>query len=170
MRRFFTSCNTFRGSCSFADIRSPRVLTPYPIKAFDPMDLAEFLLASWEGAILRMTVDRSPAALDRFKNTVFQTEFIFQTVFKGAEMTILTEVALPKVNILGTGKMDYPPAAMGHFGLTTDRTGQTGMYGPPLCRKRKMRVTGFWSAQMYSALLEHKAHGHDGMRCAPRPI
>jgi hypothetical protein len=24
--------------------------------------------------------------------------------------------------------------------------GQTGMYGPPLCRKRKMRVTG-WSAQ-----------------------
>jgi TetR/AcrR family transcriptional regulator, transcriptional repressor for nem operon len=42
---------------------------------FDPMDLAEFLLASWEGAILRMRVERSPAALDRFKNIVFQTVF-----------------------------------------------------------------------------------------------
>src|SRR5437870_10587070 len=27
---------------------------------------------------------------------------------------------------------------------TTTTHGQTGMYGPPLCRKRKMRVTG-WS-------------------------
>jgi TetR/AcrR family transcriptional regulator, transcriptional repressor for nem operon len=42
---------------------------------FDPMDLAEFLLASWEGAILRMKVDRGPAALERFKNIVFQTVF-----------------------------------------------------------------------------------------------
>jgi TetR/AcrR family transcriptional repressor of nem operon len=42
---------------------------------FDPVDLAEFLLASWEGAILRMKVDRSPAALDRFRNIVFQTVF-----------------------------------------------------------------------------------------------
>jgi TetR/AcrR family transcriptional repressor of nem operon len=42
---------------------------------FDPMDLAEFLLASWEGAILRMKVERGPAALDRFKNIVFQTIF-----------------------------------------------------------------------------------------------
>jgi TetR/AcrR family transcriptional repressor of nem operon len=42
---------------------------------FDPMDLAEFLLASWEGAILRMKVERSPAALDRFKSIVFQTVF-----------------------------------------------------------------------------------------------
>src|SRR6266481_9842462 len=41
----------------------------------DPMDLAEFLLASWEGAILRMKVERGPAALDRFKNIVFQTVF-----------------------------------------------------------------------------------------------
>jgi TetR/AcrR family transcriptional regulator, transcriptional repressor for nem operon len=40
---------------------------------FDAMDLAEFLLASWEGAILRMKVERGPAALDRFKNVVFQT-------------------------------------------------------------------------------------------------
>ena len=43
---------------------------------FDPMDLAEFLLASWEGAILRMKVDRGPAALDRFKKIVFQTVFM----------------------------------------------------------------------------------------------
>jgi TetR/AcrR family transcriptional regulator, transcriptional repressor for nem operon len=46
---------------------------------FDPMDLAEFLLASWEGAILRMKVQRSPAALERFKNIVFQTVFKEQT-------------------------------------------------------------------------------------------
>ena len=42
---------------------------------FDPQDLAEFLLASWEGAILRMKVERSPAALERFKNIVFKTVF-----------------------------------------------------------------------------------------------
>jgi TetR/AcrR family transcriptional regulator, transcriptional repressor for nem operon len=42
---------------------------------FDPMDLAEFLLASWEGAILRMKIERGPAALDRFKNIIFQTLF-----------------------------------------------------------------------------------------------
>ena len=47
---------------------------------FDPTDLAEFLLASWEGAILRMKVERGPAALDRFKNIIFQT--VFQTVSK----------------------------------------------------------------------------------------
>ena len=38
-------------------------------------DLAEFLLASREGAILRMKVERSPAALDRFKDIVFETVF-----------------------------------------------------------------------------------------------
>jgi TetR/AcrR family transcriptional repressor of nem operon len=42
---------------------------------FEPMDLAEFLLASWEGAILRMKVERGPAALDRFKRIAFQTVF-----------------------------------------------------------------------------------------------
>jgi TetR/AcrR family transcriptional repressor of nem operon len=41
----------------------------------DPVDLAEFLLASWEGAILRMKVERGPAALDRFKSIAFQTIF-----------------------------------------------------------------------------------------------
>lgn len=42
---------------------------------FDPIDLAEFLLASWEGAILRMKVERGPAALERFKKIAFQTVF-----------------------------------------------------------------------------------------------
>lgn len=42
---------------------------------FDPTDLAEFLLTSWEGAILRMKVERSPAALERFKTIVFETVF-----------------------------------------------------------------------------------------------
>ena len=42
---------------------------------FTPIDLAEFLLASWEGAILRMKVDGKPAALDRFKNIAFETVF-----------------------------------------------------------------------------------------------
>jgi TetR/AcrR family transcriptional regulator, transcriptional repressor for nem operon len=42
---------------------------------FDPTDLAEFLLASWEGAILRMKVDRGPAALERFRKIVFKTVF-----------------------------------------------------------------------------------------------
>ena len=42
---------------------------------FDATELAEFLLASWEGAILRMKVERSPAALDRFKTIAFETVF-----------------------------------------------------------------------------------------------
>jgi TetR/AcrR family transcriptional repressor of nem operon len=42
---------------------------------FDATDLAEFLLASWEGAILRMKVERGPGALERFKRIVFQTIF-----------------------------------------------------------------------------------------------
>jgi TetR/AcrR family transcriptional regulator, transcriptional repressor for nem operon len=42
---------------------------------FESMDLAEFLLASWEGAILRMKVEGAPAALERFKNITFETVF-----------------------------------------------------------------------------------------------
>src|SRR5207249_10376709 len=42
---------------------------------FDATELAEFLLASWQGAILRMKVERSPAALERFKTIVFETVF-----------------------------------------------------------------------------------------------
>lgn len=42
---------------------------------FPPHELADFLLASWEGAILRMKVDRNPAALDRFRTIAFETIF-----------------------------------------------------------------------------------------------
>jgi TetR/AcrR family transcriptional repressor of nem operon len=35
------------------------------------LDLADFLLASWQGAILRMKVERSPEPLERFKDVVF---------------------------------------------------------------------------------------------------
>ena len=42
---------------------------------FAPTELAEFLLSSWEGAILRMKVERGPAALERFRKIIFQTVF-----------------------------------------------------------------------------------------------
>jgi TetR/AcrR family transcriptional regulator, transcriptional repressor for nem operon len=42
---------------------------------FDPTDLAEFLLASWQGAMLRMKVERGPAPLERFKAIAFDTVF-----------------------------------------------------------------------------------------------
>src|SRR5947208_12019698 len=42
---------------------------------FDAEDLAEFMLTSWQGAILRMKVERSPAALERFKTIMFATVF-----------------------------------------------------------------------------------------------
>jgi len=42
---------------------------------FEPIELAEFLLASWEGAILRMKVEGGPAALDRFRKIAFETVF-----------------------------------------------------------------------------------------------
>jgi TetR/AcrR family transcriptional regulator, transcriptional repressor for nem operon len=43
--------------------------------AFAPHDLAEFLLSSWEGAILRMKVERNAEPLERFKRIVFATVF-----------------------------------------------------------------------------------------------
>ncbi len=33
-------------------------------------EMAEFLLASWQGAILRMKVERNPRALERFKSII----------------------------------------------------------------------------------------------------
>jgi TetR/AcrR family transcriptional regulator, transcriptional repressor for nem operon len=42
---------------------------------FAPEDLAEFLLSSWEGAILRMKVERNAEPLERFKHIVFATVF-----------------------------------------------------------------------------------------------
>jgi TetR/AcrR family transcriptional repressor of nem operon len=37
------------------------------------VDLADFLLASWQGAILRMKVEHTPEPLERFKEVVFAT-------------------------------------------------------------------------------------------------
>jgi TetR/AcrR family transcriptional regulator, transcriptional repressor for nem operon len=42
---------------------------------FAPEDLAEFLLSSWEGAVLRMKVERNAEPLERFKRIVFATVF-----------------------------------------------------------------------------------------------
>ncbi|TPI20650.1 TetR/AcrR family transcriptional regulator [Mesorhizobium sp. B4-1-1] len=42
-------------------------------RAFDPEDLADFLLSSWQGAMLRMKVERSPEPLERFKKIIFST-------------------------------------------------------------------------------------------------
>lgn len=42
---------------------------------FPPEELADFLLTSWQGAILRMKVERDGAALERFKTIAFQTVF-----------------------------------------------------------------------------------------------
>lgn len=42
---------------------------------FSPRELAEFLLSSWEGAILRMKVERNAKPLERFKRIAFATVF-----------------------------------------------------------------------------------------------
>ena len=44
-------------------------------RTFAPHDLADFLLSSWEGAILRMKVGRNAEPLERFKRIVFATVF-----------------------------------------------------------------------------------------------
>ncbi len=43
---------------------------------------------------------------------------------------------------------------------------QSRMYGPPPCRKRKMKVDRMVCANVFGLSLEHKAPGLDGMRCA----
>ena len=62
-RTMFASCISAAQSSGEIDSR------------FNATELAEFLLASWEGAILRMKVERSPAALERFKTIAFETIF-----------------------------------------------------------------------------------------------
>jgi TetR/AcrR family transcriptional repressor of nem operon len=42
---------------------------------FNPEDLADFLLSSWQGAILRMKVVRNAGPLERFKTIAFETVF-----------------------------------------------------------------------------------------------
>ena len=43
------------------------------VDTFSPIDLAEFLLSAWEGAILRMKVSRNAEPLERFKMIVLAT-------------------------------------------------------------------------------------------------
>jgi TetR/AcrR family transcriptional repressor of nem operon len=43
------------------------------VSTFSPDELADFLLSSWEGAILRMKVERNPEPLERFKRIAFST-------------------------------------------------------------------------------------------------
>jgi TetR/AcrR family transcriptional repressor of nem operon len=66
----FREWRTLFASC-IADAQSAGEIN----SRFQPTELAEFLLASWEGAILRMKVERSPVALERFKSIVFETVF-----------------------------------------------------------------------------------------------
>ena len=47
--------------------------------AGDAEDLADVLLSSWQGAMLRMKVERSPAPLERFKKIIFSTVFAKET-------------------------------------------------------------------------------------------
>ena len=73
----------------FASCISAAQLTGEIDSQFGATELAEFLLASWEGAILRMKVERSPAALERFKTIAFET------VFKGPRTFAVTERRRP---------------------------------------------------------------------------
>jgi TetR/AcrR family transcriptional regulator, transcriptional repressor for nem operon len=66
----FTEWRTLFASCIAAAQAAGEVDSQ-----FDAIELAEFLLASWEGSILRMRVERSPAALERFKTIAFETVF-----------------------------------------------------------------------------------------------
>ena len=62
-----------RSSAPFASCVAEAQIVGEIDSTSDPTDLAESLLASLEGAILRMKVERGPAALDRIKNVIFQT-------------------------------------------------------------------------------------------------
>ncbi|SEC68453.1 transcriptional regulator, TetR family [Rhizobiales bacterium GAS188] len=44
-------------------------------RSFPADDLADLLIAGWQGAIMRMKVERSPAPLERFKTIMFATIF-----------------------------------------------------------------------------------------------
>jgi TetR/AcrR family transcriptional repressor of nem operon len=57
----FTEC--VRAGQAIGEIRSD----------LDADDVATFLLASWQGAMMRMKVDRSPKPLEQFKRVLFAT-------------------------------------------------------------------------------------------------
>jgi hypothetical protein len=60
------------------------------------MDLAEFLLASWEGATLRMKVERGRARTRPLQ------EHCLPNCIQGAEMTVHSDVVLPQANVQGS--------------------------------------------------------------------
>ncbi|WP_113352367.1 MULTISPECIES: TetR/AcrR family transcriptional regulator [unclassified Rhizobium] len=60
-------------SAPFADCIAEGQASGEISDAFEPNDLAEFLIAAWEGAILRMKVSRDVEPLERFKRIVFAT-------------------------------------------------------------------------------------------------
>ncbi len=70
LRAIFTEWRTPFAACIAEAQAAGEVPT-----VFDPDDLAEFLLASWEGAILRMKVDGTSEPLERFKRIAFATIF-----------------------------------------------------------------------------------------------
>src|SRR5207249_7834795 len=74
-RKLFASCIAAAQSAGEIDSK------------FDATELAEFLLSSWEGAILRMKVERSRAALERFKAIMFETVFQRPQASPAAEHT-----------------------------------------------------------------------------------
>jgi len=61
LTRSFTEC--VRAGQAIGEIRSD----------LDAEDIATFLLASWQGAMMRMKVDRSPKPLEQFKRVLFAT-------------------------------------------------------------------------------------------------
>jgi hypothetical protein len=76
-------------------------------------------------------------------------------------VALLAALALPlQLAAQNTAKRHRPhPHRYHHYQVTGEGMVRilvvsrvTGMYGPPLCRKRKMKVTR-WSAQMYSAFV-----------------
>src|SRR5438132_6836664 len=62
------------------------------------------------------------------------------------------------------GRSVLKPPCVNRFQRLLDHE-QTGMYGPPPCRKRKMRKQ-VGLRKCIRPSLEHKAPGLDGMRCA----
>src|SRR5205085_1513204 len=67
--------NHFRSKEAFASCIAEAQKAREISSEFEPQELAEFLLASWQGAILRMKVERNAAPLERFKEIAFQTVF-----------------------------------------------------------------------------------------------
>jgi TetR/AcrR family transcriptional regulator, transcriptional repressor for nem operon len=66
LREVFTEWHQPFARCLAAAEADGEIVLPLP-----PPDLADFLMASWQGAMLRMKVERSAAPLERFKTVVF---------------------------------------------------------------------------------------------------